>query len=38
MLILPNNIHKNKIKMDLRHKHKGKYYKAPRGKHRYNAL
>jgi len=35
---LPNTIHKNKLKMDLRLRYKTRYYKTLRGKHRPNTL
>ena len=31
---LSNTIHKNKLKMDERSKHKARNYKTPRGRHR----
>ena len=35
---VPNNKHKNKLKMDLRPKCKARHYKTLRGKHRQNTL
>ena len=35
---LPNTIHKNKLKMDLRPKYKTGHYKTRRGKRRKNTL
>ena len=35
---LSNTIHKNKLKMDLRSKHKTRNYKTPRGEHRQNTF
>ena len=36
--MLPNTIHKNKLKMDQRPKCKTRHYKTLRGKHRQNTL
>ena len=37
-LVLSNTIHKSKLKMDYRSKHKTRNYKTPRGEHRQNTL